>query len=96
MTDVLERLTELERKVDNLVLVCQGTADDTLRMCFALDVVSKALGLPGTPWEVATRMVDFHHAQRALNEGRVASEDLEKLKLEIIQLRDSYMESLKR
>jgi hypothetical protein len=100
MTDeVLDRLAEVERKVDSLVDVCSAVADDTLRMCLALDETAKALGLPGVPWDLATKMVDFHHAQRAAREG-LKSQDgvspeqqMEKLKQEILQLREAYRAS---
>ena len=101
LVDLETRLDEAERKITSLVEVCSAVSDDTLRMCFALDVMTKALGLPSTPWDVATKMVDLHHAQRAVKEGAVSMDGVdpkqhaESLLAEVRALRDQYIETVK-
>jgi len=94
------RLAEVERKVQTLVDVCSAVADDTLRMCFALDEVARAGKLPTVPWDIATAMVELHHAQQAAkadmvaDNGVTAAQQVEHLKSEVIRLRTEYLKSL--
>lgn len=99
--DVEARLTEVERRVQNLVEVCAAVADDTLRMCFVLDELARANLLPSLPWEVATMLVELHHAMLATKEeltekdGETASQKVEAIKAEVRRLREHYQTSLK-
>lgn len=94
------RLTEVERRVQNLVEVCSAVADDTLRMCFVLDELTRAGRLPMLPWEVATMLVELHHAMQAAKEdltekdGETAAQKVEALKAEVMRLRELYRTSL--
>jgi hypothetical protein len=103
MTDALEaRLTEVERKVDNLVEVCSAVADDTLRVCFILDELHRVGSAPPLPWPVATALVELHHAMQAEKDGMKDAEGVEasqrvvQLKQEVLRLREEYQQSLKR
>jgi predicted AAA+ superfamily ATPase len=99
MTDldmVKARLDETERRVENLVEVCGAIADDTLRVCFVLDELHRAGQIPVLPWDVATAMVELHHAIQALKggmdgEGGVdPKQRVEDLKAEVVKLREEY------
>lgn len=98
--DVRERLTDLEQKVSGVVEVCAAVADDTLRMCFVLDELQRAGQLPPLPWEVATMLVELHHAVQAQNNGmKTAGEEpieqrIAAIKAEVKRLRDEYQTSL--
>lgn len=104
MTDVddqlNERLAEVERKVDNLVSVCSAVADDTLRMCFILDELNRAGVMPTLPWDLATILVELHHAMQAEKngdndlDGTPMANRIADLKREILFLRDEYQRSL--
>jgi hypothetical protein len=94
------RLAEVERRVQNLVEVCGAVADDTLRMCFVLDEMHRAGMLPAMPWNVATLMVELHHAQQAEKNGDTdisgepLADRIQSLKREILSLREEYQKSL--
>jgi hypothetical protein len=101
MTDDIEtRLAEVERKVQSLVEVCAAVADDTLRMCFVLDEMSRIGKLPPVPWDVATMMVELHHAQQAAKEGLEtdegvsAAQQVERLQAEVVKLREVYRHAI--
>jgi hypothetical protein len=99
--EILERLSEAERKTDNLVDVCAAVADDTLRMCFVLDELHRAGAIPELPWKTATVLVELHHAMLAANDGMEdgagtpASQRVEELRKEILELRRAYAASVK-
>lgn len=99
--DMGDRLTEVERRVQNLVEVCAAVADDTLRMCFVLDELALAGHLPTLPWETATMLVELHHAMLAAKEkltekdGETAAKKVEAIKAEVLRLREHYQTSLK-
>jgi hypothetical protein len=99
--EIQERLSEVERKANGLVDVCAAVADDTLRMCFVLDELHRAGFLPELPWNVATVLVELHHAMRAANEGLEdeegipASQRVEELRKEILELRRAYAATVK-
>jgi len=94
------RLTEVERRVQNLVEVCSAVADDTLRMCFVLDELTRVGRLPTLPWDVATMLVELHHAMQAAKDeltekdGETAAQKVEALKAEVTRLRELYRTSL--
>lgn len=100
MDTVEARLTEVERKVESLVEVCAAVADDTLRMCLALDELHRVGKLPAVPWDVATAQVELHHAIQAAKQdltdaqGVAASKRVEELRLEVARLREVYRASL--
>jgi hypothetical protein len=95
-----ENLAEVERKVQSLVEVCQAVADDTLRMCFILDELNRVGVLPTLPWNVATALVELHHAMQAEKNGDKdlggvpMAERIEDLKREILFLRGEFQRSL--
>lgn len=99
--EILERLSEVEKKTDGLVEVCAAVADDTLRMCFVLDELHRAGVLPELPWNVATILVELHHAMLAAKEGREdeagipASQRVEELRKKILELRRAYAATVK-
>lgn len=102
MTNSVEsRIIEIENKVSNLVEVCAAVADDTLRMCFVLDELKRAGQLAPLPWEVATLLVELHHAIEAQKRGATpeGGEDLSKrveaIKSEVKKLREEYLFSLR-
>lgn len=97
--DALERenrISELERKVTTLTEVCAAVADDTLRVCFVFDEMARVGLLPALPWDVATALVELHHAMQAAKEGLtdgsgvLASQRVEELKADVARLRDEY------
>jgi hypothetical protein len=100
MENLEARLAEVERKVDNLVSVCQAVADDTLRICFILDELYRVGAVPTPPWNVATAMVELHHAQQAQKSGDTdaggmpIAERIAELKQEILFLREDYHRSV--
>lgn len=96
MPDESERLNELERKVAGLTEVCAAVADETLRVCFVFDEMARVGLLPTLPWNVATALVELHHAMQAAKEGLtdgtgvLASQRVDELKAEVARLRDEY------
>jgi len=100
-SDFESRLSEAERGIRSLVGVCSAVADDTLRVCFILDELSRAKVLPILPWGVATNLVELHHATQALKQGSVDSvgEDITKriknLQDTVTALREDYRKVLK-
>lgn len=101
MSDVEARFDEIERRIENLVEVCAAVADDTLRVCFVMDELTRAGQLPMLPWEVATMLVELHHAMLAAKEnltesgGESAAQKVEAIKAEVIRLRAQYQTSVK-
>jgi hypothetical protein len=101
MTEIEDRLNELDRKVLNLVDVCSAVADDTLRLCFIFDEMNRVGVLPPLPWELATSLVELHHAMQAEKAGDQDGcgvpivERISTLKHEILSLRNEYQKSLK-
>ncbi len=93
------RLTEVERRVQNLVEVCSAVADDTLRVCFVLDELTRAGQLPNLPWNVATMLVELHHAMQAQKDGMTdggggsVAQRVEDIKAEVLRLRSEYQAS---
>lgn len=93
---VEDRLSDLERKVDGLLEVCAAVADDTLRVCFVLDELSQEGKLPTLPWDVATALVELHHATQAAKSslvdgsGVLSSQRVEELKAHLTALREQY------
>lgn len=100
--EISERLVEIERKVTGLVEVCAAVADDILRVCFVLDEGRRAGSLPPLPWDIATALVEMHHAMRAANEGMKDEEGtpatvrVEELRKQIRELRETYAASLEK
>ena len=100
MTNIEDRLAEAERKIQNLVEVCAAVADDTLRMCFILDELHRVAKMPPMPWDLATTLVELHHAMSAAKDdlkdedGVTAAQRVEELKGEVTRLRSAYRESL--
>lgn len=92
----INRLNDLERKVASLQEVCAAVADDTLRVCFVFDEMARVGLLPALPWDVATGLVELHHAMQAAKEGLtdgagvLASQRVEELKADVARLRDEY------
>jgi archaellum component FlaC len=95
------RLAKVERKVDSLLKVYSAIADDTLRVCFAIDEIHRVSRGEPLPWDIATALVELHHAQQAAAEGSVdadgtpASQRVEEIKEEIQHLRDEYRKMVK-
>lgn len=100
MTSLEDRLDEVERQIGALVGVCSAVADDTLRMCFVLDEMSHAGHLPMVPWDVATMLVELHHAQSAAKnglkdaDGVSAEQRMAEIRATIVRLRADYTKSL--
>lgn len=100
MTNIEDRLFELERRTQSLVEVCAAVADDTLRMCFILDELHRVGKMPPMPWDVATALVELHHAISAAKDdlkdedGVTAAQRVEELKGDVTRLRSAYKESL--
>jgi uncharacterized protein YceH (UPF0502 family) len=96
MADLETRLDDLERKVEGLMEVVAATADDTLRVCFVLDELCREGRLPPLPWDVATALVELHHATQAMKSamvdggGTLASQRVEELKAEVSTLRETW------
>lgn len=90
------RLNDLERRVTALTEVCAAVADDTLRVCFVFDEMARVGLLPALPWDVATGLVELHHAMQAAKEGLtdgagvLASQRVDELKADVSRLRDEY------
>jgi len=90
------RLDELERKVTTLTEVCGAVADDTLRVCFVFDEMARVGLLPALPWDVATALVELHHAMQAAKEGLtdeagvLATQRVDEIKADVTRLRDEY------
>lgn len=97
---VENRLKEVEGQVQKLLEVCAAVADDTLRVCFVLDELTRAGQLPNLPWETATMLVELHHALQAAKDnltetdGSTATQKVEAIKAEVLRLRAVYQESL--
>ena len=95
-----ERLDEIDRKIGSLVEVSSAIADDTLRVCFVLDELTRVEKLPPLPWDVATALVELHHATHAAKNGMEdgGGGDLkarvESLKKDVLRLREDYRNSL--
>lgn len=93
-------LAETDRKVDNLVTVCSAVADDTLRMCFILDELNRVGVMPTLPWDLATVLVELHHAMQAEKngdkdlDGTPMANRIAELKRDILFLRGEYQRSL--
>ena len=100
LSEVSNRLAENERQVRSLVEVCAAVADDTLRMCLALDEMRRVGASPPVPWAVATALVDLHHAMQAQQNDLTASNgadvqsQIDHLKSEISRLRREYQQDL--
>jgi hypothetical protein len=94
-----ERLDEMERQVKNLVEGYGAIADDTLRVCFILDEVARVGHLPKLPWDIATMLVELHHAMEAEraglseSEGQSAKQRVEDIKRMVVELREEYQKS---
>ncbi len=90
------RVKAVEEKVEKLVEVCSAVADDTLRVCFVLDELTRAGQLPNLPWNVATMLVELHHAMQAQKNGMTdeggesVAQRVEDLKAEVLRLRSEY------
>lgn len=103
MTPQLEdRLLEIGRKIESITEVCAAVSDDTLRMCFALDELHRVGALPPVPWQIATAMVELHHAKQAEKHGlddstgESVAQRIEKLQTEIDHLRRVFAQSVQR
>lgn len=102
MSDPLDRIEALERKVDGLTEVCAAVADDTLRVCFVFDEMARVGLLPTLPWEVATALVELHHAMQAEKasmvdgSGVLAAQRVEELKVQVTRLREEYQKTWNR
>lgn len=94
------RLDDAERRIENLVEVCGAIADDTLRVCFVMDELHRAGQMPVLPWEVATAMVELHHAMQAAKNGMVSDggtdpkQRVEELRAEVVKLREQYQRTV--
>lgn len=100
MNDMEARFAALEQRVQNLVEVCAAVADDTLRVCFVMDELTRAGQLPNLPWETATMLVELHHAMQAAKDGLTegggesAAQKVEAIKSEVLRLRAVYRASI--
>ncbi len=95
-----ERLDELERNVHSVAEVVAGTADDTLRVCIAMEELSNAGAIPEIPWDLATAMVELHHARFAKDNGGESTTDvpleaqIEQIEARITELRTELVKRL--
>lgn len=98
---MVDRLGEVERKVDALVKVYAAIADDTLRVCFVIDEIYRVGRGEPLPWDIAAAQVELHHAQRAAAEGKQdeggipAVQRVADMKKEIERLREDYRAMVK-
>lgn len=97
--EIEPRLKAIEERLEKLVEVCSAVADDTLRVCFILDELMRAGQLPNLPWDVATMLVELHHAMQAQKNGMTEdggslSQRIEGIKAEVLRMRDVYQASL--
>lgn len=94
--EVRRRLDDLETTANTLSDVCGAVADDTLRLWFLLDEMSREGILPTLPLDVATGLVELQHAMRAAKDSKVdddgvaAGQRVEELKAHVSSLRESY------
>jgi len=90
-TDQETRLATMEGRLEAMAQVVQSVADDTLRVCSALQEMEESGKIPNIPWLLSSTLVDFHHAY--LNHQRDPTsfaEEVVFLKEQIRLLREQY------
>lgn len=94
---MIDRISDLEERIQGLHAVVAAVADDTLRVCVLLQELSNSGVLPVLPWRLATTIVELHHAQLASEQGEVPGtkgvkiqDRLEDLKSQIATLRKEW------
>ena len=80
---VTARVTSLETKVSKMTEVVAAATDDVLRVCTALEELSQAGRISPLPWNLATLMVEIHHARYAKEQGEVTDGDIDSRILEL-------------
>lgn len=91
-----DRIDRLEADVKAIASVASAVADDTLRVCLLLQELESGGYLPNLPWDLATAMVELHHAWKAKEhgdrpaDGTTIEERIRLLEMQIRDLRDTF------
>lgn len=75
LVQIESRIAGLESQVQTMAMVVAATADDTLRTNLAIEELSMAGKIPPLPWNLATLLVEIHHAKLAKDNQDIPAED---------------------
>jgi len=85
------RLSLMEDRLEAMGQVVQSVANDTLRVCSALQEMVEIGRIPEVPWDLASLLVEFHHAYlEHQNNPEYPMDTLTEIKDKIRLLRQQY------